>query len=505
MVQHKDTDDFAWAAHAPAWRPNSLEIPAGCTARGKACHIRPQSPPIFASLTRIGIAAGLVLGLAASIGRCGESQELQDVISQMRPYAGAHHPGVDTTSLTGKVMCGYQGWFAAVGDGSGRGWIHYGRGSEFGPGYCTIDLWPDMHETEPDERYPTPFKQRDGEAADVFSSYNPKTVLRHFQWMKEHGIDGVFLQRFGADLRQPKDYHHRNVVTANVQAGANRSGRTWAMMYDLSGLGPGEIETIVMEDWKRLVNRMNITADRSYLHHEGKPLVAVWGVGFSDGRGYTLAECEELVRFLKSDPKYGGNTVMVGVPTYWRTLDRDAVRERALHRIISLADIVSPWTVGRYNSPEQARQHAKSVVKPDIEWAQRKSLDYLPVVFPGFSWQNLQKVQGCEAKLGQIPRLGGEFLWSQAAAFKDAGARMLYVAMFDELDEGTAIFKCTNDPPVGESRFLTFEGLASDHYLWLTGEIAGALRAKGKTKWELPVRDAEKRAASNGTTAAHDP
>ena len=82
---------------------------------------------------------------------------------------------------------------------------------------------------------------------------------------------------------------------------------------------------------------------------------------------------------------------------------------------------------------------------------------------------------------------------------------MLYVAMFDELDEGTAIFKCTNAPPVGESRFLTFEDLASDHYLWLTGEIAGALRAKGKTKWELPVRDAIKQAASNGTTAAHDP
>jgi hypothetical protein len=170
-----------------------------------------------------------------------------------------------------------------------------------------------------------------------------------------------------------------------------------------------------------------------------------------------------------------------------------------------LADIVSPWTVGRYNSPEQARQHAKRVVKPDIEWANRKSLDYLPVVFPGFSWQNLQKVQGREAKLEQIPRLGGEFLWSQATAFKDVGARMLYVAMFDELDEGTAIFKCTNEPPVGESRFLTFEGLPSDHYLWLTGEIAGVLRAKSKTKSELPVRDAEKRAASNGTTAAHDP
>jgi hypothetical protein len=52
---------------------------------------------------------------------------------------------------------------------------------------------------------------------------------------------------------------------------------------------------------------------------------------------------------------------------------------------------------------------------------------------------------------------------------------MLYVAMFDEVDEGTAIFKCTNRPPVDpEATFLTYEGLPSDHYLKLTGR-AGQL------------------------------
>ena len=61
---------------------------------------------------------------------------------------------------------------------------------------------------------------------------------------------------------------------------------------------------------------------------------------------------------------------------------------------------------------------------------------------------------------------------------------MIYVAMFDEVDEGTAIFKCTNDvPPDGESRFLTYEGLPTDFYLKLTG--AGGKMLRG----ELPVTE----------------
>ncbi len=98
------------------------------------------------------------------------------------------------------------------------------------------------------------------------------------------------------------------------------------------------------------------------------------------------------------------------------------------------------------------------------------------------------KVRGKEAKIQPIPRLGGQFLWSQAIASKRAGAKMLYLAMFDEIDEGTALFKVANDVPVGETPFLTYEGLPSDHYLWLSGQIGKLFRGEIPATDEMPKR-----------------
>lgn len=66
---------------------------------------------------------------------------------------------------------------------------------------------------------------------------------------------------------------------------------------------------------------------------------------------------------------------------------------------------------------------------------------------------------------------------------------MLYVAMFDEIDEGTAIFKCATEVPVGASTFIPIEeGLKSDHYLWLTGEARAMMLKKRKFTETPPVR-----------------
>jgi hypothetical protein len=257
-------------------------------------------------------------------------------------------------------------------------------------------------------------------------------------------------------------------------------------MYDLSLLPAGGTRHII-DDWKLLIDHMQIgrdPRDAAYLRHDGKPVVAVWGIGFNDRRKYTLAECARLVDFLKSDSRYGGFTVLLGVPTGWRTLDADCLNNRELHRIIRQSDIVSPWTVGRYRSLQEIEIHAQERWRKDLDWCRAQGKVYLPVLFPGFSWHN----QHPEAPLAEIPRQRGRFLWKQFVEARKVGITAVYQAMFDEMDEGTSIFKCTNDPPTGESRFLTMEGLPSDHYLWLTGMGGKLLRGNIGATEELPKR-----------------
>ncbi len=422
------------------------------------------------------LCAALCLCLPGHAADTKPNPELEAAIAKtMVPYAGTSVHGVDASTLTGKVMCGYQGWFNCEGDGAHRSWVHWTKGKGTpSPANVKVDLWPDMSELGDDEKFNTEFHHQDGRTAQVFSSYMKPTVLRHFQWMKDYGIDGVFVQRFVGGARSPSFQLHNNTVLAHCREGANLHGRTYALMYDLSGLGAGKMEE-VMDDWRNLRTRMKLCDDPAYLHHKGKPVVTVWGIGFNDKRAYTLEECRTLIQFLKDD----GCTVMIGVPTYWLEQKNDTVKDTTLHEIMALADIVSPWTVGRFGTPEQAVKHAEKLVKPDIAWCQEHKLDYLPVLFPGFSWKNMYGTQNA------IPRLKGEFLWTQFKALKNAGATMLYVAMFDEVDEGTAIFKCTNDVPK-ESPFVTYEGLPSDYYLKLVGEGAKMLRGELAADSPLP-------------------
>ena len=378
-------------------------------------------------------------------------------------------------------MCGYQGWFRARGDGSGEGWRHFGADGRFDPDHVTIDLWPDMSEYE--TSYATPFTLEDGSQARVFSSWDASTIDLHFRWMSQYGVDGAFMQRFYDVTRNADSRGKGRVILGNAIEAADREGRAIAVMYDLSGMrANGDDCGTVIEDWKELVDELRMTSrgdTQPYLYHNGKPLVAIWGIGFTE-RPYDMHQIgiDRLLDFLKDDPVYGGCSVMLGVPTYFRTLDRDCHPDPYLHKLIGNVDIVMPWMVGRFTplSPENAEKYQNHIER-DIAWCDSRGVDYAPVVYPGFSWRNLSQHEfdGLHP-LNQTPRNDGRFYWARIHGALAGGASMIYVAMFDELDEGTAIFKCSHNTP-REFPCVPLS-VASDHYLRLTGLAASTLRGE---------------------------
>jgi len=389
-------------------------------------------------------------------------------------------------SYEGLIMAGYQGWFAAEGDESNRGWFHYGfRGDTA----STVDLWPDM--TEYSKKYVTPFKMADGSDAYLYSAYDEESIDLHFRWMKEYGIDGVFLERFVTETKREAGKRHFNKVLSNALKAARKYDRAIGLMYDLSGCQPDDMATLE-EDWRellRLFDLANVEKNPTYIRHNGKPLLSIWGVGFTDNRKYSIADAQQMIARLKKEHPV---SIMLGVPYFWRTLDRDTENNMLLHTLIKEhVDIVMPWAVGRYN--DDTYHTIAAGLADDFKWCSDNNVYYVPLVFPGFTWGNLFRNP---ALYDQIPRLKGDFLWKQVAGAKAAGATALFLAMFDEIDEGTAFYKCAEEgqlPVFGkehpERRFVGLEeGVGSDYYLWLAGEAGKWIKGGRGYNAVKPIR-----------------
>ena len=253
----------------------------------------------------------------------------------------------------------------------------------------------------------------------------------------------------------------------------------FALCYDLTGAPKDKVYDWLTADWKKLVDDKKITQDSRYLHHNKKPVLFVWGF-FSDRFGAELAN--RIIDFFKNDPKYGV-TLIGGSQWWWRT-EKDQEWAKVFRRF----DIISPWNVGHHAKQDGQKHASTSYWKEDLKETKKAGMAYLPVIYPGFGWTNLM---GKKAAEDDLPRLGGDFYWRQFFTAAELGIDMAYVAMFDEVDEGTAIFKVSNAPP-REGRFATYDGLPSDWYLRLTGAGTKLIRGEGegerKNQKTIPIK-----------------
>lgn len=362
--------------------------------------------------------------------------------------------------VVGKVAVGYQGWFAANGDGSPiNAWWHWTQDWAKSPGTNNsgIKSWPDVREYT--STYTTSFANLgNGQPAKLFSSYNDQTVNTQFLWMKENGLDVAALQRFNPNgIEGPI----RDAITAKVKTAAELHGRKFYIMYDISGWM--NMQTEIKTDW---TNKMSTyTSSSAYAKQNGKPVICIWGFGFSDNNHpFTAAACLDVINWFKSKGCY----VIGGVPTNWRTQNSDS-RPDFLNTYKAL-DMISPWMIGRIGTINEIDNKFRTINMPDMAYCKANGIDYQPCVLPG----DLQERQ----------RLHGDFMWRQFYNMKSLSVNGLYISMFDEYNEGNQIAKTAETSayiPAG-SNFLTLDedgtACSSDYYLRLSGDGAKMFRAE---------------------------
>ncbi len=379
------------------------------------------------------------------------------------------HPTLDST-----VICGYQGWFGTPGDGGYNGWGHWNTSSN--PGF---EIYPDISEYPAAELYQTGYAALgDGRPAKLFSSYRANTTDLHFKWMQENGIDGAALQRFLNEIPNASLKRVRDSVAVHMMRAAEKYNRIFYIMYD----GVADNMSTLENDWQNtIVNGLKLTSSPRYAYMNGKPVVCIWGFGLN-GYSDNATDALAAVNWFKNNGCY----VIGGVPGGWASGTGDS--KAGYSQVYAAYDMISPWSVGAYKSNADVDNALKNRLIPEKTALDAQGRAYQPVMFPGFAWSHLHN-----GPRNDFPRRQGNFLWRQFYNFKSIGIKYVYLAMFDESDEGTAITKSASDyfdtPTNVYFQTMSIDSvyISSDFYLRLVGAAAKALKSSSQVTLAVPV------------------
>ena len=402
------------------------------------------------------------------------------------PSLSAQAPA-DPSSIIGKVVCGYQGWFTAIGDGSPiNTWSHWSIGTPPKAGALpnpnpnlNFDVYPDVSMYNPSSLFQTNFANLgDSVPSKLYASIKQDVTDKQFGLMQKNGIDGVAFQRFIWEvLVDPRYKSNRDSMAVHVRKSAEKYQRMFYLVYDLTGLGnvPAANDQArfdaIKNDWTaNMLGNLHFTSSPMYAKQGGKPVVQIWGIGYNTGVG-TAAIQLDLINWFKAQGCY----VIIGVPTGWRT-GTGASQPGWINTYLA-ADMISPWAVGAYSDQSSTDNFKTNFLSPDLTYCNSKGIAYQPVIFPGFSWSNWNG-----GTQNQIPRNKGAFLWHQATNLRSMGITTAEIAMFDEYDEGTAIMSMADgyDMIPTDQYFVTSSAdgtyLSSDFYLRLATLVSGVIK-----------------------------
>ncbi|CAE6433516.1 unnamed protein product [Rhizoctonia solani] len=393
----------------------------------------------------------------------------------------------DPTTIRGKFLVGYQGWFTCPGDGpvlvQGNEWAHWTDND----GQFNAELLPDPEYYSPGDLVVMPRAQH-----KLYSSRNPAIIrrhmnimamhgidgLRHMNIMAMHGIDGLFVTRRGSEIAAAYQPGGNGIGIMKLRSegintlfrAAEAEGRVVSIMYDLNGLPSHQIEPWVAGDWDFMLHSKHAIESPAYVREHGQPVVALWSVGFK----HAGQDPEMIMRLINRIREMaGGAYIILGVPITWQKQDQN------WQAVYSVADAIAPMCIGTLLDEEGINNYSKTVQHPGVEAlksAQHKT-DYVGVVWPG---NEGELTINTGMSTGPAPRQDGAFLWRQIYNAHKDGVRFMYAEMFDGFEEGTAIL-----PSLGAQN----DNTPSDWYLRICSYASEALKGEKRLYEEFPRKE----------------
>lgn len=422
-----------------------------------------------------------------------------DSSNESEPDTGEHSRSKIGNDLGAGGFFGYQCWHFAKGDGRidhpdirDDPWVHWFDDDNEGSfEQVHGDFWPDFSDYEAAgvPLYDTQMRYPNGEPVKVYSCWDYETVDLHIKWVAEYGLKGVFFQRQALNINNSRSRALFDRVALHVWRACEKYNVKFAMMPCNNYIEmPGDdtvakrelVKENIINDWKYIVDELRVPGRPGYRmidspmyayqkNRQGipRPVMGLWGLGW-DNRPMTPGDAREIISAFHNDDEYSAY-VMGGLTHDWRS-DPKSAEWLELYKEL---DMVSPW---RVIFAIKTSDDVRSTMREDLEYCYDNGLDYNPVISAGASTRH---------KLGEVekrnwkPRYTGQHMWNQALELERGwGAleqsrglapgslpRFLYLAMLDEIDEGTALYKQAESQgnlPVNDTNDQTLNLVALD-------------------------------------------
>ncbi|OTA52775.1 hypothetical protein K449DRAFT_427092 [Hypoxylon sp. EC38] len=371
---------------------------------------------------------------------------------------------IDTSTLNGKLFVGYQAWFRKPSEDNGNShWTTNLPTPEVG--HVGVDMIPNVTSYPPECLFDTPFTLSDGRSAQFYTNDCEGVVDLHFKMMADHGISGAFVQRF-YDYINEANGGWVNILNY-AKSAAEKYGRGFVIEYDLNGAATSStnVTDVFLGDLAAL---NSITSSSAYMRHNGKPVLEIWGFGIVNE--VTVDDGIAIVTALKEAGWY----VILGVQQAWHA-ELAANQPGSFGPVYQLADMIQPWTVGAYDINNYGDFHDGRQAIEDANALHDLGIESSIVVWPGGSSSNANPNESFD----HFPRWNGTFYQKQLDGAVSLKPNFIFGAMFDEVNEGTAIYPLLRNKELPTNqRFLGVDdNMNPDAYLSMAGDAASRLAA----------------------------